>query len=51
MDHTVGDLRMYVDRVAPVYGGYHLMTGFPPETLNDPDATVESAGLARSRIT
>ena len=51
MDHKVADLHTYIAFVAPVDGSYHLVAGFPPKPLNDPNATIEQAGLARGSIT
>ena len=48
LDTPVGDLHMYVMNVAPTEGDYKLMTGFPPKPLNDPNATIESAGLQKA---
>lgn len=50
-DHKVSDLHTYVKFVAPVQGSYQLLSGFPPRPLNDPNATIEAAGLARGSIT
>ena len=49
--HTVSDLHAYLMSVAPVDGEYKLMAGFPPKALEDPSATIESAGLLRAAIT
>ena len=51
MDHRVSDLHTYIMFVAPVDGTYQLMAGFPPKPLNDANATIEAAGLARGSIT
>ena len=51
MSHKVSDLYTYVEFVAPVEGSYQLLSGFPPKPITDPNATIESAGLARGSIT
>ena len=51
MTHKVADLHSYLTIVAPVDGSYQLVAGFPPKPLNDPNATIEAAGLARGTIT
>ena len=50
-DHKVQDLHNYIAVVAPVDGNYQLINGFPPKPLNDPDATIEGAGLIKASIT
>ncbi len=50
-DHKVADLHTYICFVAPVEGSYSLVAGFPPKPLNDPNATIESAGLIKASIT
>ena len=49
--HTVADLHAYITFVAPVEGSYQLVAGFPPKPLNDPNATIEAAGLIKASIT
>ena len=51
LDHKVSDLHTYIQFVAPVDGSYSLVAGFPPKPLNDPSATIESAGLLKASIT
>ena len=51
MDHRVSDLHTYIQFVAPVDGDYQLVAGFPPKPLNDPNATIEAAGLNKASIT
>ncbi|GAB4830809.1 Plant UBX domain-containing protein 4 [Ancistrocladus abbreviatus] len=50
--HTISDIRAFIDASRP--GGnrsYQLQTvGFPPKQLNDPNQTIEQAGLANSVI-
>lgn len=51
-NHTVGDIRAFIDASSPnATGSYQLQTvGFPPTTLNDPNQTIEQAGLANSVV-
>ena len=51
MDHTVRDIAKYIETIAPVSGSYKLIAGFPPKPLEDMNATVEAAKLAKSAIT
>jgi hypothetical protein len=51
MDHTVRDIAKYIETIAPVSGSYKLIAGFPPKALEDMNATVEGAKLAKSAIT
>jgi len=51
MDHTVRDIAKYIETIAPVTGSYKLIAGFPPKALEDMNATVEGAKLAKSAIT
>ena len=51
LDHKVSDLHTYIATVAPVDGSYQLINGFPPKPLNDPNATIEAAGLVKASIT
>ncbi len=41
---------MYVMQAAPVDGSYQLVSGFPPAPLENPDATIEGAGLKGAAI-
>ena len=51
LDHTVRDIAKYIETIAPVSGSYKLIAGFPPKALEDMNATIESAKLAKSAIT
>lgn len=50
-DHTVADIHTYVMQAAPVDGDYELLSGFPPKPLDNPDITIEGAGLSGGAIT
>ena len=50
-DHTVKDLYMYVESVAPAAGSWNLVSGFPPKPLADMNLTLEQAKLLKSAIT
>ena len=51
MTHTVADIHAYVMCAAPVDGEYQLITGFPPKPLENPNLTVQQAGLKNAAIT
>jgi hypothetical protein len=51
MTHTVRDIARYIESIAPVSGNYKLLVGFPPKALEDMNATVEGAKLAKAAIT
>ncbi|GAB4826536.1 Plant UBX domain-containing protein 4 [Ancistrocladus abbreviatus] len=50
--HTVSDIHAFIDSSRPGENrSYQLQTvGFPPKQLNDPNQTIEQAGLANSVI-
>ena len=51
-EHTVADLRVYINTARPQYSGvsYSLMTTFPNKELTEDTATVTSAGLAGAAV-
>uniref|UniRef100_A0ABL6UVP3 UBX domain-containing protein n=1 Tax=Cannabis sativa TaxID=3483 RepID=A0ABL6UVP3_CANSA len=50
--HTVNDIRSFIDGSRPGESrNYQLQVmGFPPKLLNDPQQTIEQAGLANSVV-
>jgi hypothetical protein len=38
--HTLGDIRNYVNMVAPVDGDFQLIEGFPPRPATQMDKTI-----------
>ncbi|CAI2379606.1 unnamed protein product [Moneuplotes crassus] len=51
LTHTVADIHTYLMQAAPVDGSYQLVTGFPPKPIDNPDQTIEEAGLKSAAIT
>jgi len=51
-DHTVSDLRKYINTARPQYDGvnYNLMTTFPNKELTDDSATISGAGLLGAAV-
>lgn len=50
LDTKIDALFSYVESVAPVAGSYRLLHGFPPKALEDPSATVASAGVQNAVV-
>ena len=48
LDHTVQDLYNYIDSVAPIQGGYTLISGFPSKQLKYPSDSIQKAGLGKA---
>ena len=51
LSHTVADIHTYLMQAAPVDGSYQLVSGFPPKPIENPDQTIEAAGLKSAAIT
>ena len=51
LNHTVGDVRRYVNRNAPMGRPYHLQLLRPPTRLDDTTTTISAAKLEKSTIT
>ncbi len=50
--HTVAHIRAFIEQVRPGTGALgSLQTGMPPQTLADPNATLQAAGLLGCVIT
>lgn len=50
-DAPISQLRAFVNSVAPVSGGnFKLVTGFPPVSLDDESATLESVGVIDTTV-
>ena len=43
--HSVGDIFHFVSSVAPVFGSFQLVEGFPPKPLTNMDKTIEELRL------
>ncbi|CAN0897052.1 Plant UBX domain-containing protein 5 [Linum grandiflorum] len=52
LHHTVGDVRAFILASRPgEAANFHLQTmGFPPRQLNDPNQTIQDAGIANSVV-
>jgi len=51
-NHTVADLRSYINVARPQYNGvgYNLLTTFPNKEITDDSATISSAGLVGAAV-
>merc|ERR1712107_134642 len=51
-NHTVADLRSYINVARPQYNGvgYNLLTTFPNKEIMDDSATISSAGLVGAAV-
>lgn len=50
LDTQVAELYDYVMMAAPVDGSFELVSGFPPQPLNNPGQTVDEAGVSGSAV-
>ncbi|CAN1220123.1 Plant UBX domain-containing protein 5 [Linum perenne] len=52
LHHTVGDVRAFIVASRPgEASNFHLQTmGFPPRKLDNPDQTIQDAGIANSVV-
>lgn len=51
LTHTLMDIRVFVDRAAPVNGTYDLIEGFPPKPLSEDNKTIEELKIQNSTLT
>ena len=51
LNHTVGDIKNFVTKVAPVNGDFNIVEGFPPKPLSDMSKTITEAKLQNCMCT
>lgn len=51
LTHTLSDIRVFVNRAAPVNGTFDLIEGFPPKPLTDESKSIQELKLQNSTIT
>eukprot|EP01138_Halocafeteria_seosinensis_P004253 gb/GECG01004349.1/.p1 GENE.gb/GECG01004349.1/~~gb/GECG01004349.1/.p1 ORF type:complete len:249 (+),score=55.06 gb/GECG01004349.1/:1-747(+) len=51
LNHTVRDVQAYARTVNPDVTSFVLTAGFPPKPLDNPDLTIEEAGLKNAAVT
>lgn len=50
LDMTVGDLASHASSASASDASFRMVSGFPPQPLKDPGATIEAAGLKGSQV-
>ena len=51
LNHTVRDVQAYARTMNPEVTSFVLSAGFPPKPLDNPDLTIEEAGLKNAAVT
>lgn len=49
-EHTVLDIRSFIELAQKPAGAYDLVGGFPPKALADPNQTIKDAGLLNAAV-